>query len=154
MNPIVKNVVLILAMILTVFTVFIISVVLSEKKAAKNDAERSAMVKGIQFKGKMISYKKFDFGGRDSYMICVKLDYSNTPSFYKLNDLCFLKIKDSIATMAVGQVDAYNGMPTYVEVNMNNSGKEKYTYRSGKTDEFNESLANYKLTVSDINTCN
>lgn len=141
-------------MISTVFTVFVFNIVLSEKKAAKNNAERSAMVKGIQFKGKVISYKKFAFGGRDSYMICVKLDYSNTPSFYKLNDLCFLKIKDSIATMAVGQADPYNGMATYVEVNMNNSGKEKYTYRSGRTEEFDESLANYKLTVSDINTCN
>jgi len=154
MNPIVKNVILILTMILTVFTVFIFNMVRSEKKAAKSNADRTAMVKGIQFKGKVISYKKFDFGGRDSYMICVKLDYSNTKSFYKLNDLCFLKIKDSIATMAVGQVDSYYGMPVYVEVNINNNGMEKYTYPGGKANEFDESLGNYNLTVRDINTCN
>jgi len=153
MKPVTKQILLIGLLVLAVATVFIVSQVSGEKKATANNAKRLAIVKNIQFKGKVISHKTFDFGGRNSYMVCVKLDYANVKSFYALNSLCFLKIKDSVATMAVGLLDPYYGIPTYVEVNMNNSGKEHYTYPGGKTNAFDLSLANYDLTEKDINGC-
>jgi len=154
MNPIIKQIIAILLLVSTVLTVFIVSVIRSKKEGIKDDAERLLIVKNIQFKGKVISYKTFDFGGRTSYMVCLKLDYSNLTSFYALNRLCFIKIKAGVATMAVGHLDQYYGIPTYVEVNINNDGMEHYTYPGGKSNTFDLSLANYDLTEKDLNTCN
>lgn len=154
MNAGIKQILLIIALIVVVAAVFIVSLVVSNKKAADNNAARLAIVKNVRFKGKVISCKTFDFGGRHSYMVCLQLDYSNVKSFYALNSVCFLKIKNGIATMAAGLFDPYYGFPDYVEVNMNNDGLERYTYPGGKANTFDLSLASYNLTKKDINTCN
>jgi hypothetical protein len=154
MNPVVKQILLIGALVVIVAAVFIVSLVMSNKKATDNNAARFAIVKNIQFKGKVISHKTFEYGGRHSYMVCLKLDYANVKSFYALNSVCFLKIKNGVATMAVGLLDPYYGIPTYVEINMNNDGMERYTYPGGKAQSFDLSLANYDLTEKDLNTCN
>ena len=87
-------------------------------------------------------------------MVCVKLDYSNVKNFYVFNELCFLKIKDSIATMATGFYNPYIGPATYVRVNINNDRKEEYSYSNGQVDTTVLSVSNYNLTRQDLNECN
>ena len=83
--------------------------------------------------------------------MCIQLDYSNVKEFYILNDYCFLKIKNNVATMTGGVL---NAMPKYVEVNIGHSGIQKYIYADGTADDFGLSLANYELTKDDMNVCN
>src|ERR1700733_12694596 len=115
-----KRALLIVAIFLVVMiTFFIIMMRNWMNQSSQDEKSRLSVTGNIQFKGKVINSKVYDFGGRNYYLICVQLDTSNVKSFYVFNDQAFLKIKNNIATMAAGFLDTYYGAATYVEVNMN-----------------------------------
>lgn len=121
-------------MFVVALTIFIVSVVWQKKQDLENEKKALSIIGGVQFSGRVIHHKVYDFGGRNYYMVCVKLDYANVKSFYVFNDLCFLKIKDSIATMATGFYNPYLGAATYIQVNIGNDRREKYYYANGQVD--------------------
>jgi len=112
------------------------------------------MVDSISFKGRVINSKTYQFGGKNYYVICVRLDYTNVKNCYILNDLCAIKIKNNIATMAAGFLTSANGVVDYVEVNMNHNKREKFTFKNGFIDEFGFGLSNLGLTQQDMDYCN
>lgn len=87
-------------------------------------------------------------------MICVKLDFSNVQKFEIINEYCFLKIKDSVATMGDGFFDKEIGVPRYIEVNIGNSGIEREFMANGDTTSDRFYLPNWGLSRNDLNICN
>jgi hypothetical protein len=154
MNPIKKIILLSALFFLLGSIVFIVLVVSDNKRAWKDERKALSLVGNVQFRGHVIHHKVYDFAGKQYYMVCIKLDYTNVTTFYELNDLCFLKIKDGIATMANGVFNPYYGIPDYIEVNVNNDLQEKFFYKGGKETRYGLSLANYNLSINDINECN
>jgi hypothetical protein len=134
--------------------VFIITTISANRDDELRDRKLNEYVGKVQFKGKVIHSKIYQYSGKDYFMICVQLDYSNFKEYYVLNDYCFFKIKNNIATMAVGVFNPNYGIPKYVEVNIANSGVEKFVYANGTANDFGLSLANWGLTKDDMNVCN
>ena len=106
---------------LFLFIIFLIFILgfgfLIHKNNKNNESSQKLMdslMGNIQFKGKVIKSNVFKYGGKDYYMVCVKLDYANTQNFYVNNDVVFLKIKDGIASIAAGFLSSY-GVMNYVE---------------------------------------
>ena len=85
--------------------------------------------------------------------MCIKLDYTNTDSFYYFNDKNALIIKNGIATMRGGGYDP-NRMPIYVEININHSYKDVYYYADGTKDIFQLNFDYTGLSKEDLNYCN
>ena len=149
------KVLIFIAIILTCVVIFIfIDQNNASNEAGKDQINRMSLIGNIQFKGKVIKSKVYDYGGKSYYMICVKLDYTNTNNFYVLNDLCGIKIKNGIATMAAGVLDSYYGIANYVEVNINNNRKVICHFKNGDKGEFMFTLDPEGLSQNDMNTCN
>jgi len=110
------------------------------------------MIGNVQFKGKVIDSQVYNFSGKPYVVICVRLDYSTVKKIYILNDLCALKIKDNVATMS-GAAYSKNGCPTYVEVNLNHTGRTKFYWKDGKNEEFEWLLNTNGLMEKDLNRC-
>ncbi|BAU56165.1 hypothetical protein [Mucilaginibacter gotjawali] len=108
----------------------------------------------VQFKGKVINSKIYSYAGKPYFMICVKLDFSNFRDLEIINEYCFLKIKNNIATVDEGVYSSDVGVPKYVEVNIGNSGVEKQLTYSGDTTVKKFYLPNWGLSKSDLNICN
>jgi hypothetical protein len=122
----------------------------------KNDQEnglRKSQVANIQFKGKVINTKMIDRYGKKYLILCIALDYTNTNNFYIFNDLNALKIKNGIATIPGGLFEQ-NLIPTYVEININNSLKNKIYYQNGEVHEYELGLGSGGLKEKDMNSCN
>jgi hypothetical protein len=139
------------AFLVLILIVFIVTQIIANKQDEIANKKFNEYVGKVQFKGKVINTKIFKYGGKDYFMMCVQLDYSNFKEFYVLNDYCFLKIKNNIATFSGGVL---NEVPKYVEININNSRIERFHYSDGSTDDYGLSLANYGLTKDDMNVCN
>jgi hypothetical protein len=146
---------LVLLLFLVMFFILAIRSEISLRHEIKlNQQKRLAAIGSIQFKGKVIRIKKvMRFGDKGYHMMCVQLDYTNTDTFFVYNDINFLKIKAGIASMS-GGLSADGREIDYVEVNVHNSGKEKYYYKNGTTDELPLSLPPGGVTESDVNICN
>jgi|SRR5690242_4579463 len=122
----------------------------------KNDAEdrlRRSVIENIQFKGRIINSTVIDRYGKKYVVWCIKLDYTNTDSIYIFNDLDAVKIKNGIATIPGGlyQKDL---IPTYVEINMNNSLVNKIYYQNGQVREYEMGLGSGGLIEEDMHDCN
>lgn len=140
--------------LLVLFVLFIIfNTIRQDKEADLNDHRRLATIGNIQFKGTVISSNTYDRGGRNYFLICVRLDYTNTKAIDIANDLCLIRIKDNIATMAAGFLDPYFGVPRYVEVNINNSGVQKYIYAQGREQSFSLGLARCAAPITQLTFC-
>lgn len=140
--------------IIIIIIITVIQTHLDDGKAEKEHKERLVMVGHIEFKGKVINSKVYQFGGKNYYMICVKLDYSSVKEYYVLNNLCAIKIKNNIATIAAGFLSSDNGIVDYVEENIGHNGLEKFTYKNGVVYEGGYGLANMGLSEIDMNFCN
>lgn len=121
---------------------------------SKADAARLELVHKVQFEGRVINSRIYQYGGRNYGIVCVKLDYSNVKDFYICNDLCFIKIKNNIATIDVGFINPDYGFPNYVVVNMHNSGVEIYKYGVDRTLTSRLALTNFGSTAKDMSFCN
>ncbi|HEU5052657.1 MAG TPA: hypothetical protein VFT78_06070 [Hanamia sp.] len=122
----------------------------------KNDAEdrlRRSVIENIQFKGRIINSTVIDRYGKKYVVWCIKLDYTNTDSIYIFNDLDAVKIKNGIATIPGGlyQKDL---IPTYVEINMNNSLVNRIYYQNGQFREYEMGLGSGGLIEKDMKDCN
>lgn len=109
----------------------------------------------ISFKGKVINYKVVynEYFEKNLYVLCIKLDYSNTDSFYYFQDGSALRIKDGIATIPGGTL-VPGHIPIYIETNMNNNYKVIAHFRDGRT-EISELKYNASgLSKEDMNSCN
>ncbi|TCC97711.1 hypothetical protein [Pedobacter hiemivivus] len=146
-----------LLFILGIVIVFILIMIIVEKGNDKIKAENNASIdenlSRIQLKGKVIHFSIIDRYGKQYYMICIKLDYSNVSDFYLFKQSRGLKIKDGIATMS-GGIFMKDKIINYVEINMNNSGKEKFLYKNGDAEEFDLSYGAGGIEEGDMNVCN
>ena len=106
----------------------------------------------IKFKGKVINTAIIKRYGKEYYMICIKLDYTNTNDFYIFNENSALKIKNGIATMS-GGVYIKNNEIVYIEVNMNDEKKEKVYLKNGQVDVFELLFHSGALMESDMDLC-
>lgn len=154
MNVQTKQVAFLSLFLIVIITVFIIIFILQTKQSDKNEKKRVDIIGNIQFKGKVINSKVYEFAGKNYYMICVQIDTCNVKTFYVLNDLCALKIKDNIATLSGSKYSPDFGFPDYVEINMNKDGKTKFHFKNGTVDEFEWLLHTNGLTEKDLNFCN
>lgn len=142
----------VLLLLLSVVVIFITVIIFSQHFLNKKSevGKRHTEKFKIQFKGQIIKSKKTD----RVHMICVKLDYTNIDSFYSRDESLGIKIKNGTAVIAIGSdlVDYYK--VDYVEVNMNNDGKEKF-YSKGKLVETYDTLflGGGGLTEDDMNVC-
>jgi hypothetical protein len=141
-------------LLITMLLIFIITSISDHKEMELSDRKYNEYVGKVQFKGKVIHSKIYQFGGRPYFIICVQLDYSNFKDYYVVNDYCFFKIKNNIATMTGGFFNTNYGIPKYVEVNIANSGNERFKHADGSFNDVGLSLANYGLTKDDMNVCN
>ena len=109
----------------------------------------------VSFKGKVINYSMVhnEQFGKDYSVLCIKLDYSNTDSFYYFQDKNALRIKDGIATLPVG-VLVPGQIPVYVEVNMNNTYKIIFHFADKRTEIFPLNFNYTGLSKEDMNYCN
>lgn len=142
----------VLLLLLSVVTIFIIVIIFSQHFLnSQSEVGKSHIEKfKIQFKGQIMKSKKTD----RVHMICVKLAYTNVDSIYSRDESLGLKIKNGTAVFAIGSdlIDYYK--VDYVEVNMNNDGKEKF-YSKGRLVETYDTLflGGGRLTEEDMNVC-
>lgn len=116
---------------------------------------RTGVLGKISFNGKVINYKVVynkQFG-KSYFVMCIKLDYTNTDSFYYFHENNALIIKNDIATMGGGGYDP-NRIPVCVEININHNYKNIYYYKNGRKDIFQLNFDYTGLSKEDMNDCN
>ncbi|MGN6195590.1 MAG: hypothetical protein ACTHOB_11685 [Ginsengibacter sp.] len=123
------------------------------KKNKAEDRIRRLSVENIQFKGKVMSSIVIDRYGKQYIVLCIKLDYTNTDSVYIFNNLSALRIKDGIATIPGGLYEK-GLIASYVEINMDNSLKNKIYYQNGEEREYEIGLGSGGLIENDMKDCN
>ena len=137
---------------------FLISVIITQSynvaRKAKDEKQRVAEIGKLQFKGKVISTHIYKYYGKNYYIACVKLDSSNVKSLHIYNDLDCIQIKDSIATFSAGYLNNILGPIDSVAVNINNSGKVIFHYKSHARNEYLLGFDPFGLKESDLNACN
>lgn len=147
-------------LLIILFVAFVIVIVLQLPKGDHyNDPYfqkiRTGALGKISFKGKVINYKVVynkQFG-KSYFVMCIKLDYSNTDSFYYFQDKNALIIKKGIATMGGGGYNP-NRMPIYVEININHNYRDIYYYADNTKDIFQLNFDYTGLSKEDMNYCN
>jgi hypothetical protein len=143
---------------MAVIALFLASVAISQyynaERRAGNQKIRLAQIGKLQFKGKVINSKVYKYGGKNYYLVCVKLDSANVQAFYIYNDLDCLRIKNGIATLPAGYLNHTLGIVDSVAVNINNSGKIVFHYKDNARDVFPLGFNPMGLSESDMNTCN
>lgn len=154
MNIKIKGIIFLVIFFTVAVTGIIIIFITSDHRSDEQQKQRLAITGNIEFKGKVINSKIYQYAGKDYYMVCVKLDTCNIKNFYVLNDICALKIKDSKATFSAGVYVPYDGIVDYVEVNVKKSGKIKYRFKNGDVGEYELVLANSGVSTEDMNVCN
>jgi len=143
-----------------------------QKRSAFYDKYIEKMYGNIQFKGKVMQIHKIRRGGRTHGLICIKLYYTNTDSFYMFynkiggpfsfeNKMTCLKIKDSIATFPTGFIGNDDSKRTivilnakYIEVNMNNNRQIIYIDSVGNKYSEHINYTSSNLIESDMTICN
>ena len=136
----------------------------NEKKIAEYEQHTEKVYGNIQFKGKVLNVHKIDRWGRVYGIICIKLDYTNTNSFYRFDKMSCLKIKNNIATLPTGFIGNDEGYDkrvnailstAYIEVNIDNSKQIYFIDSLGN--KFVQDYLYYRssnLIESDLNRCN
>ena len=147
-------------LLIVIFVAFVIVIVLQLPKSDNYDSPyfqkiRTGVLGKISFKGRVINYKIVhnEQFGRNYLVMCIKLEYSNTDSFYYFQDENALKIKNGIATMSSGSYQPTH-IPTYVEINMNHNYKDIFYYADGTKDIFGLNFTSNGLSKEDMNSCN
>ncbi|MBV9962659.1 MAG: hypothetical protein JO072_10465 [Parafilimonas sp.] len=110
----------------------------------------------LQFKGKIIKMTELVRNGRYYDIACVQLDYSNVDSFYAfIPNKSFLKISKGKAVIPIGSGVALEEKKVdYVEINMNDSGKEVFYYKGKVWETLNTlALGCPGLQESDLKFC-
>jgi hypothetical protein len=146
-------------LLIILFVAFVVVIVLQLPKGDHyNDPYfqkiRTGALGKISFKGKVINYSVVhnEQFGKDYSVLCIKLDYSNTDSFYYFEDKNALRIKDGIATIPVG-VLVPGQIPVYVDVNMNNNYKIIFHFADKRTEIYPLSFNYTGLSKEDLNYC-
>lgn len=142
------------------FVAFVIVIVLQMPKGEDYNSPyyqkiRTGVLGKISFKGRVINYKVVhnEQFGRNYLVMCIKLDYSDTDSFYYFDDENALKIKNGIATMSSGSYQP-NYKPTYVEINVNHNYKNIFYYADNSKDTFALNFTSNGISKEDMNYCN
>lgn len=147
-------------LLIIIFAAFAIVIVLQLPKGDHyNDPYfqkiRTGVLGKISFKGKVINYKVVhnEYFGKNLYVLCIRLDYTNTDSFYYFQDENALIIKDGIATIPGGSlVPGY--IPVYIEANIDKNYKIIDHYANGRSDSINLNYNSSGLSKEDMNSCN
>ncbi|QEC79299.1 hypothetical protein [Mucilaginibacter ginsenosidivorax] len=153
MNTKTKGIFFILFFLIAIIVIFIIVFNLQSNRSDQVDKDRLALTGNVQFKGKVIKSKIYEYAGKNYYMICIQLDTCNVKKFYVFNERSALKIKNNIATISAGVFVPYYGVVNYVEVNIKNNKKIKFFYKTGDIHEYELNLANNGLSENDMNLC-
>ena len=152
MNKVIKGLFFILGA-MTFFATIIFFVEKNSNNKMKNEnAVLEKNLKQIEFKGKVIKSTIINRYDKQYYIICIKLEYSNIKSFYLFKEAHGLIIKNGIATMS-GGIFIGDKIVDRVEVNINNSNKEKFFYKNGEIDEFELSFGAGGIKEEDMNIC-
>lgn len=135
----------------------IITIVFSSCNGGESDIDewQKEHFGNIQFKGKIINMAEYVRNGHYYDIACVQLDYSNVDSFYAfLPGKSFLKIAHGKAVMPIGSgVSLEDKKIDYVEVNINNSGKEIFYHKGDPWYKERLSLGSPGLLASDLQFC-
>ncbi len=137
--------------------ILIVAVIILFRRTGRDINEkqtwRNQNLMKIQFKGKIIKTKQLTRTGRYHDIACLQLDYCNLDScYYYIADLVFLKIKNGKAVMQIPSGTS-NGKIDYVEVNIDQSGKEKF-FKNGKLeDSYDVELSSAGLLKEDLWFC-
>jgi hypothetical protein len=141
------------AFVAIVFISIIIFITYENNKYNDFHKKQLDIIGNIELTGKVVKLTVLNRNNKNYYTMCVKVNYANNNDFYIFNELCALKIKNGIATIPGGVFDT-NFITDSVEINWNKSGKEKFYYKNGKSDEFPLSLASSGISKNDLNICN
>lgn len=153
MDKVVKALVFIFGVITFFATIIFFVEKNSYNKIRGDDAVLEKNLKKIEFKGKVIKSTIINRNGKQYYIICIKLEYSNIKDFYLFKRAHGLIIKNGIATMS-GGIFIGDKIVDRVEVNINNSKKEKFFYNNGEIDEFEISFGAGGIREEDMRVCN
>jgi len=143
---------------MALIALFVISVGVSAyinalKKAGLHKT-RQAEFGNLQFTGKVVHVRLYEFMKDKCYQVCVKLDSANVKDFSVYNDDDAIKINDGIATFAAGHLDKIFGPADSVAVNVNHSGKVLLYYRDKSFIKFDDfGFEHYGIKKSDLNYC-
>lgn len=154
MKRIALRILLILGIVFLLAVIMVVILNIDDSNKADKQERRRQIIGDVRFKGKVISAKNYDFGGRNYYMLCIKLDFSTKNNFYVFNDLCALKIKNGVATCSGNFYNPDVGYPTYVEVNMNEDGRSKFYFNHGLVHEIDWLVPLNDMPQEDMNFCN
>ncbi|MDR3695202.1 hypothetical protein [Mucilaginibacter sp.] len=144
--------------LMAVIALFVISMGVSTYINALKKAElhktRQAEFGNLQFKGKVVHVRIYEFMKRKCYQVCVKIDSADVKDYTVYNDDDAFKIKNGIATFAAGYLDKTFGPVDSIAVNVDHSGKVLLYYRDKSFIKFNDfGFEPYGMKKSDLNFC-
>ncbi len=144
-------------LLFTIFAAFAVVILLQLPKTDHYDDLyfrniRRGVLGKISFKGKVTGYKVVHnkYFGKNLYVLCIRLDYTNTDSFSYFQDENALTVKDGIATIP-GVVLVPNYIPVYIEANIHKNYKIIDHYANGTSDTINLNYNSSGLSKEDMN---
>ena len=157
MKALFKVIIIVILVVISICVAFIL-LQIDSKNTQQEISEH--IENSICFKGKVLAIHRIRRDGRTYGIMCVKVDYSNTGSFYRFDETTCLKIQDSIATMPIGFIGEHPIEPNksilnseYVEVNMNKTRKMIFYDNKGNTNSKSLYYRNNNLRESDLSLC-
>lgn len=151
--------------IIVLFASFIIVTPVWIIKGANNDRlqhtnQIKSLYGGISFVGKVVCVHYIKHSGMplETVIMCIKIDSSNTDSFYQFDKYTAFKIENGVATLPIGLFDKTTEDTLYedvVRVIINESGSHKALYITEKNDTIVDSLCytSVGLKEYDLNIC-
>ena len=131
-----------------------VSTYVNALKKAELHKTRQTEFGNLQFKGKVVHIRFYQFMKSKCYQVCVKLDSADVKDFSVYNDDDAIKIKDGIATFAAGRLDKNFGPVDSVAVNVDHGGKVLLYYRDKSFIKFNDfGFDPFGMKKSDLNYC-
>lgn len=110
------------------------------------------MLGNLFFRGKVINSKLYNYGGRKYRLVCLKLDSCNRKSLFMLNERCFIKIHDNVATLSIGGYEP-NFVVDYVTTDVKKN-QMIYHFQTGDNDTSFIDLKRQGVLAEDVNLCN
>ena len=160
MKALFKLIIIVILVVISICVAFILLQIDSKNTQQEISEHIENTYGSICFKGKVLAIHRIRRDGRTYGIMCVKVDYSNTGSFYRFDETTCLKIQDSIATMPIGFIGEHPIEPNksilnseYVEVNMNKTRKMIFYDNKGNTNSKSLYYRNNNLRESDLSLC-
>lgn len=157
-----KNCLLLFAFFSIFGIIGIIKIIQTQRSVIDGKAHIDSVYSNIQFKGEVLSINRIKYGGRIFGIMCVKIDSTNTNSFYRFDECSCLRIKDGIASMPTNFIGEETSPSTiaileavYVEVNPNNSRTVVFINKNGKrtVSDWYYFFDNINLSENDLLIC-